>query len=58
MKQLHANSRYKEVNKEQNGKWIAISIFQVISFFAKIGKKLNMLTQYQSIAETKGRNAL
>ena len=34
-KQLHANSWYKEVNKEQNGKWIAISIFQVISFLQK-----------------------
>ena len=43
-KQLHANSRYKEVNKEQNGKWIAISIFQVISFLQK-SKKMNMLTQ-------------
>ena len=38
-KQLHANSRYKEVNKEQNGKWIAISIFQVISFLQKLKKK-------------------
>ena len=39
-KQLHANSRYKEVNKEQNGKWIAISIFQVISFLQKKSKKI------------------